>query len=63
MAIVLWVVHTAFQGLYDADQVTRIGLLAILVFGGLVVYFVLILMFRAAAISDFKSLLRRQQTD
>ena len=63
MAIVLWVVHTAFQGLYDADQVTRIGLLAILVFGGLVVYFVLILMFRAAAISDFKSLLRREQTD
>jgi len=59
MAIALWVVHTAFQGLYDASQVTRIGLLAILVFGGLVVYFVLILMFRAAAISDFKSLLRR----
>jgi len=63
MATVLWIVHTAFQGLYDASQVARIGLLAILVFGGLVVYFVLILMFRAAAISDFKSLLRRQQTD
>ena len=63
MAAALWVAHTAFQGLYDSGQVTRIGLLATLVFGGLVVYFLLIILFRAAAISDFKSLLRRQQAD
>jgi len=63
MAAALWVLHVAFQGLYDAGQVTKIGFLAVLVFGGLLVYFALVLLFRAAAISDFKSLLRRQQTD
>ena len=60
MATALWLLHIAFQDLYDAGQGGRISLLAILVFGGLLVYFSLIFLFRAAAINDFKSLLRRQ---
>ncbi|MBO37670.1 MAG: murein biosynthesis integral membrane protein MurJ [Rhodospirillaceae bacterium] len=63
MAGVLGVLHAAFQGFYDVGQVTRIGFLALLVLAGFVVYSILILLFRAAAINDFKSLLRRQETD
>ena len=60
MAAALWLLHIAFQDLYDAGESGRITWLAILVFGGLLVYFSLIFLFRAAAINDFKSLLRRQ---
>lgn len=63
MAAALWAAHSVFQGLYAAGQGARIGLLAILVIGGLVVYFILVLLFRAASIGDIKLLLRRQQTD
>ena len=63
MAAALCLLHIAFQDLYDAGQGGRITLLAILVLGGLLVYFALIFLFRGAVINDFKSLLRRQQTD
>ena len=63
MAAILWGTLSLLEDVYANGQTGRIAVLSVLVLGGMAVYFALALLFRAAALSDIKSLLARKKAD
>ena len=63
MATILWGALSLLESVYADGQTGRIAVLAVLVLGGMALYFALALLFRAAALGDIKSLLARKKAD
>jgi putative peptidoglycan lipid II flippase len=63
MAATLWGTLAMLESVYTGGQAGRITVLTVLVLGGMTVFFALALLFRAAALSDVKSLLARKKVD